>query len=122
MKVFHFFSQFCLTSTGILSVGAAFILSVGLCSLIGIPYGPVHTSLPFLLLGLGIDDIFVINASWKQIHTDASNLNKPLAEKIGLTLGHAGSAVTVTSFTDIVAFIIGASTVRTIIIICIKYV
>jgi len=92
-------------------VGAAFVLAVGVCSLIGIPYGPVHTSLPFMLLGLGIDDIFVINASWKQIHTDESNLNKPLTERIGLMLGHAGSAISITSLTDVVAFIIGASTV-----------
>ncbi|XP_011688290.1 PREDICTED: Niemann-Pick C1 protein-like isoform X2 [Wasmannia auropunctata] len=103
--------RFCLTSTGLLCVGAAFILAVGVCSLIGIPYGPVHTSLPFLLLGLGIDDIFVINASWKKIHVDESNLNKPLTERIGLTLGHAGSAISITSLTDVVAFVIGASTI-----------
>ncbi|XP_012536328.1 NPC intracellular cholesterol transporter 1 isoform X2 [Monomorium pharaonis] len=103
--------RFCLTSTGLLCVGGAFILAVGLCSLIGIPYGPVHTSLPFMLLGLGIDDIFVFNASWKKIHTDESNLNKPLTERIGLALGHAGSAITITSLTDVVAFIIGASTI-----------
>lgn len=103
--------QFCLTSTGLLCVGGAFLIAVGICSLIGIPYGPVHTSLPFLLLGLGIDDIFVINASWKQIHTDESNLKKPLAERIGLALGHAGSAISITSLTDVVAFVIGSSTV-----------
>jgi len=105
------FAQFCLTSTGLLCVGGAFILAVAICSLIGIPYGPIHTSLPFLLLGLGIDDIFVFNASWKQIHTYESNLKKPLTKRIGLTLGHAGSAITITSFTDVVAFIIGSSTV-----------
>ncbi|XP_011872409.1 PREDICTED: Niemann-Pick C1 protein-like [Vollenhovia emeryi] len=103
--------RFCLTATGIFCVGAAFILAIGICSLIGIPYGPVHTSLPFMLLGLGIDDIFVIHASWKQIHADESNLNKLLTERIGLTLGHAGSAITITSLTDVVAFIIGASTI-----------
>ncbi|XP_024875784.1 NPC intracellular cholesterol transporter 1-like isoform X1 [Temnothorax curvispinosus] len=103
--------RFCLTGTGLLCVGAAFIFAVGICSLIGIPYGPVHTSLPFMLLGLGIDDIFVLNASWKQIHTDESNLNKPLTERIGLALGHAGSAISITSLTDVVAFIIGASTI-----------
>lgn len=112
-EVFLPFLQFCLTATGLLCVGGAFILAVGLCSLIGIPYGPVHTSLPFLLLGLGIDDIFVFMASWKNIHTDKLILNKPLTEKIGLALGHAGSAISVTSFTDVMAFVIGASTVRT---------
>lgn len=78
----------------------------------GIRYGPIHTSLPFLLLGLGTDDLFVFMASWKLIHTDESNLHKPLQEKIGLTLAHAGSAITVTSLTDVVAFLVGASTVR----------
>lgn len=111
-SVFLHSPQFCLTSTGILCVGGAFILAIGVCSLIGIPYGPIHTSLPFLLLGLGIDDIFVFNASWKQIHTNESNLEKSLTERIGLALGHAGSAITVTSLTDVVAFIIGASTVN----------
>ncbi|XP_011338785.1 NPC1-like intracellular cholesterol transporter 1 isoform X2 [Ooceraea biroi] len=103
--------RFCLTGTGLLCVGGAFIIAVGVCSLIGIPYGPVHTALPFLLLGLGIDDIFVFNASWRQVHTHRSNLKKPLAERIGLALGHAGSAISVTSLTDVVAFIIGASTI-----------
>lgn len=113
------FTQFCLTSVGLFCVGIAFMLAVGICSLIGIPYGPIHTSLPFLLLGLGVDDIFVFNAFWKQIHTDELILSKSLTERIGLTLGRAGSAITVTSFTDIVAFIIGATTVRIgLIIIC----
>ncbi|XP_020280912.1 Niemann-Pick type protein homolog 1B-like isoform X2 [Pseudomyrmex gracilis] len=103
--------RFCLTITGLSCVGGAFLIAVGICSLIGIPYGPVHTSLPFLLLGLGIDDIFVINASWKQIHTDESNLKKPLTERIGLALGHAGSAICITSLTDVVAFVIGSSTI-----------
>lgn len=94
---------------------------MGICSLIGIPYGPVHTSLPFLLLGLGIDDIFVFMASWKKIHTNELILNRPLTERIGFALGHAGSAISVTSFTDVVAFIIGASTVRiTLILECTK--
>ncbi|CAL1684179.1 unnamed protein product [Lasius platythorax] len=103
--------RFCLTSVGLFCVGIAFILAVGICSLIGIPYGPIHTSLPFLLLGLGVDDIFVFHAYWKQIHTDELNLSKSLTERIGLTLGLAGSAITVTSFTDIMAFIIGATTI-----------
>lgn len=105
------FTQSCLTIIGLSCVGSAFLLAVGICSLIGIPYGPIHTSLPFLLLGLGVDDIFVFNAYWQQIHTDELILSKSVAERIGLTLGRAGSAITITSFTDIMAFLIGATTV-----------
>lgn len=103
--------RFCLTVTGLLCVGGAFIISIGVCSAIGISYGPVHTSLPFMLLGLGIDDLFVMMASWKQIHSIEENRKKALHERIGLALGHAGSAICITSFTDVVAFIIGASTI-----------
>lgn len=100
-----------LTIVGLLCVGGAFIMSISVCSIIGIPYGPVHTSLPFLLLALGVDDNFLIMASWKEIHAQTSNRNKPLEERIALMLGHAGSAIVITSLTDVVAFIIGASTI-----------
>lgn len=36
-----------------LTIAMAFIVGCGLCSLFGVYYGPVHTSLPFLLMGLG---------------------------------------------------------------------
>ncbi|CAK9806362.1 Patched domain-containing protein 3 [Anthophora quadrimaculata] len=100
-----------LTVVGLLCVGGAFIVSISVCSVLGIPYGPVHTSLPFLLLALGVDDNFLIMASWKEIHTHKLNRNKPLEERVALMLGHAGSAISITSLTDVVAFIIGASTI-----------
>ncbi|XP_054005477.1 patched domain-containing protein 3-like isoform X1 [Hylaeus anthracinus] len=100
-----------LTTVGLFCVGGAFITSISVCSVLGIPYGPVHTSLPFLLLALGVDDNFLIMASWKEIHADKSNRKKPLEERVALMLGHAGSAISITSLTDVVAFIIGASTI-----------
>lgn len=98
-----------LGSLGLLSVGMAFISSIGLCSLLGVSYGPVHTSLPFLLMGLGVDDIFVMMACWRQV--ESMNTGCSLPERIGLMLKHAGASITITSFTDVVAFMIGASTV-----------
>lgn len=100
-----------LTIVGLLCVGGAFIVSISVCSLLGISYGPVHTSLPFLLLALGVDDNFLIMASWKEVHAQKLNRNKPLEKRIALMLGHAGSAIIITSLTDVVAFIIGASTI-----------
>lgn len=76
----------------------------------GVSYGPVHTSLPFLMLGLGVDDIFVMMACWRQ--TQAKYYHQTIPQKMALMLQHAGASVTVTSFTDVVAFTIGASTVR----------
>lgn len=96
---------------GLLCVGGAFIVAIGVCSLFGVPYGPVHSSLPFMLMGLGVDDIFVMMASWKDVLSHESNRAKSVDEQIGLMLSHAGAAISITSLTDVVAFIIGASTV-----------
>lgn len=91
----------------------AFISALGICSVVGISYGPVHTSLPFLLLGLGVDDIFVMMACWRQVESLGTirNHKMPIPERIALMLKHAGASITVTSFTDVVAFLVGAFTV-----------
>lgn len=62
------------------------------------------------MMGLGVDDIFVMMACWRQIQMKYSHHSIP--EKMALMLQHAGASVTVTSLTDVVAFSIGASTVR----------
>lgn len=98
-----------LGSVGLLNVGMAYFTTVNLCSLIGIPFGPVHSSLPFLLMGLGVDDMFVMNACWKMVL--ATDSHKSTHVKVGLMLKHAGVSIVITSFTDIVALLIGAITI-----------
>ena len=104
-------------SGALFCIGAAFIASIGICSLFGVPYGPVHNSLPFLLMGLGVDDTFVMAASWEQVLSDKANQLKTIQERVALMLSHAGTAISITSLTDVIAFVIGASTVSTEIII-----
>lgn len=96
-----------LGSMGLFSVGMAFVCACGLCSIFGVKYGPVHTSLPFLLMGLGVDDMFVMMACWRRIQFKEVDI----PERIGLMLSHAGASITVTSVTDIAAFLIGSITV-----------
>lgn len=98
-----------LGSVGLLSVGMGFIAGSGIVSILGVSYGPVHTCLPFLLMGLGVDDMFVMMACYRKIHETHANL--PLPERMGLMLKHAGASITVTSLTDIVAFAVGSITV-----------
>ncbi|XP_045765423.1 patched domain-containing protein 3-like [Maniola jurtina] len=98
-----------LGSIGLLNVGMAYLTAIGLCSLVGISFGPVHSSLPFLLMGLGVDDMFVMNACWKMVQDTDSH--KSTAVKVGLMLKHAGVSIVITSFTDIVALLIGAITI-----------
>ena len=56
---------------GILGVAMGIIVSYGLCSAFGFFYSAAHTVMPFLLLGIGIDDMFVI----VQCLTTLSGLN-----------------------------------------------
>ena len=58
---FNFVQQrFFLSLGGMLGVVMGIIVCYGLCSLLGFFYSPAHTVMPFLLLGIGIDDMFVI--------------------------------------------------------------
>ncbi|CAF4815009.1 unnamed protein product [Pieris macdunnoughi] len=98
-----------LGSVGLLGVGMSYVSAVGWCSILGISFGPVHSSLPFLLMGLGVDDMFVMNACWKIVMAHDSHKSVPV--KIGLMLKHAGVSIVITSFTDIVALLIGAITI-----------
>ncbi|XP_037924003.1 NPC intracellular cholesterol transporter 1-like isoform X3 [Hermetia illucens] len=96
-----------LGSVALLSVGLAFISACGICSILGISYGPVHASLPFLLMGLGVDDLFVMMACWREV----KDKNLSIEQRIALMLKHAGASITVTSFTDVIAFLVGAFTI-----------
>lgn len=97
------------SAVGLLSVALAYVTSLSWCSILGVSFGPVHSALPFLLMGLGIDDMFVINACWNTVCE--SDLKKSLPVKVGLTMKHAGVSIVITSFTDIVALLIGAITI-----------
>ena len=63
----------------LLSVGLGVVTSFGLCSLIGLSYGPMHSLIPCLLVGLGVDNAFVLVQALE-------NVNQKESGKIGFTL------------------------------------
>ena len=93
--------------TVILSTGAGF----GLSSLCGLFFGPVHSLLPFILLGIGVDDAFVIvNAFNRERKVPrAKESNDDISKRCARALARAGASITVTSLTDLVAFSISSS-------------
>ncbi|KDR12704.1 protein patched homolog 3-like [Zootermopsis nevadensis] len=98
-----------LGSVGLLCILMAFVVACGFCSLLGISYGPVHTALPFLLLGIGVDDLFVIVTCWKNLNVGNNLVSLP--EKMGQTMRRAGVSITITTLTDVAAFLVGALTI-----------
>jgi len=100
--------RFWLSVIGILSVAMGMILGYGLCSMFGLFYSGAHTVIPFLLLGIGIDNIFVITQTYKTL--EATSKPTELIERFGSVMKHAGVAVSVTTFTDVIAFFVGSNT------------
>lgn len=54
------------------------------------------------LLGIGIDDSFVMLAAWRR-----TSVKLDVPERMGLMLSEAAVSITITSLTDIVSFVIG---------------
>jgi len=99
-----------LALAGLASIGMTVGFTYGICSAIGLFYGPMHNIIPFLLLGIGIDDMFVIMQCYDNL-TPAERLSSDIPSTVALTMRRAGVAITVTSLTDFMVFAIGSSTV-----------
>ena len=95
---------------GILSVGFGMAISLGLTMAVGLYYTTIHGVMAFLVLGIGIDDMFVIVQCFNNLSKEEKAIPS-VPERIGLTMKHAGVAITVTSLTNVFAFGIGAITV-----------
>ena len=65
---------------------------------------------PFICLGIGIDDMFVITRCFDNVTEDEGQNDNALVKKVGLAMKHAGASITVTTLTDVCAFGIGGMT------------
>ena len=95
---------------GMVLVGLAAVLCVlvstiagfGLASAFGVPFNTVAAVLPFLLLGIGVDDSMVLIASFRDTNPAAE-----LHIRVGETLAMVGPSITMTTLTDVAAFASG---------------
>jgi len=88
----------------LLCVGLSFASSNGLAYLLGAKSAGIHSLLPFLLIGIGVDDVFVISAA-----LDQTNPRSSVQERMKEGLQHAGASITITSLTNAIAFFLGCS-------------
>jgi len=95
-----------LSLAGVVSVMFGFIMSIGIGSVLNYPYTLVHAILPFLCLGIGIDDMFVIIQCLNNVKRTSSR-DISIEDLMADTMAHAGVSITVTSVTDVVAFGVG---------------
>jgi len=98
-------SRIGLAIAGGLTVGLSLGFAYGIGSLIA-PYTTVHSILPFILAGIGVDDLFVVTNEYA-----LTNKKLPARLRLADALKHAGPSITVTTLTDFLAFFIGSTTV-----------
>ena len=99
----HMRSQ--LACFGIFCVVIATTSGYGLSFLWGLLVSEMHNVLPFMVLGIGVDNMFVIVSCVDQSPTDL-----PIDERIRIGLVHAGPSITITSLTDAIAFFLASWT------------
>lgn len=104
-------SRWTMAFSGVMVVALSTAAGFGLSSIFGLFFGPVHSVLPFVLLGIGVDDGFVIANAFNRERTVArkDESDDDIAKRAGRALARAGASITVTSATDLVAFAISSS-------------
>ncbi|KAK0078399.1 hypothetical protein PV325_002536 [Microctonus aethiopoides] len=87
---------------GNISAGLATISAFGLCMYLGIDFIGINLAAPFLMIGIGIDDTFVMLAAWRR-----TSILDPVPQRMASTLSEAAVSITITSVTDMISFFIG---------------
>ncbi|XP_066586753.1 patched domain-containing protein 3 [Prorops nasuta] len=87
---------------GNVSAAMATVSAFGLCMYLGVDFIGINLAAPFLMIGIGIDDTFVMLAAWRR-----TCISKPVPERMAQTLSEAAVSITITSLTDMISFFIG---------------
>ncbi|UYV68760.1 daf-6 [Cordylochernes scorpioides] len=87
---------------GCLSSILSLISSFGFTVILGYDLIAVAVVVPFLMLGIGMDNTFILLASWRK-----TDIHDPLDRRMERTMSHAGSSITISSLTTFASFVVG---------------
>ncbi|KAM8967155.1 patched domain-containing protein 3 [Pelodytes ibericus] len=90
---------------GVISCGLAVLSGFGLLLLCQVPFTVTVANAPFLILGVGVDDMFIMISSWQQ-----TQVKSTVEERMADTYAEAAVSITITTLTDVLAFYIGILT------------
>ncbi|XDV21748.1 hypothetical protein PO909_026772 [Leuciscus waleckii] len=90
---------------GVVSAGMAVLASFGLLLFCGMPFAMTVATAPFLILGVGVDDMFIMISCWQK-----TEVHKDVDLRLAETYKEAGVSITITTLTDVLAFYIGLMT------------
>ncbi|KAK2859686.1 hypothetical protein Q5P01_004306 [Channa striata] len=87
---------------GVLSSGLAVLSSFGLLLYIGVPFVITVANSPFLILGIGLNNMFIMISDWQ--HTSVCD---PVPKRMAHSYKEALMSITITALTDVLKFFIG---------------
>ncbi|CAH1261987.1 PTCHD3 [Branchiostoma lanceolatum] len=90
---------------GVLGAGMAVLATIGLMSYCGIKFNTLVAAMPFLVIGVGVDNMFILLAAWRK-----TNPWDSVQERSANTYAEAGVSITITTLTNALAFAVGAIT------------
>ncbi|XP_065559917.1 patched domain-containing protein 3-like [Artemia franciscana] len=90
---------------GVISATMGTSASFGLLCYLGLDFIGINLAAPFLMLGIGMDDTFVVLAAWRR-----TVKLKSVPERLSKTYEESAVSITITSFTNVISFFIGAIT------------
>ena len=93
-----------LAMSGIICVVFGIFTGFGLSMLSQTPFVSIAGFLPFLIMGVGIDDMFIIVDE-----LDRTQLDKNVPKRISKIMRIVGPRITMTTLTDVLAFAVGLS-------------
>jgi hypothetical protein len=93
----------------VIAVQLSIRCGIGLGMMVGFKDQVLNNQIAFLLLGLGVDDAFVLTAQFA--HATKMEPDSSIQRRCGLACMHGGVSIFITSLTDALALLIGSYTV-----------
>ncbi|XP_071232528.1 patched domain-containing protein 3-like [Salvelinus alpinus] len=91
-------------TVGVFSTGLAVLSSFGMLLLMGVPFVMTVSTCPFLILGIGIDDMFIMISCWQK-----TNVHDSVVDRLADTYQDAAISISITTITDVLALYLGFS-------------
>ena len=80
------------------------VAGYGVSMLMGVKFTVLHQILPFILVGIGIDDAFVISGAF-----DATDPDLSISDRMEKAVRRVGVSITLTKITSLASFLLGAT-------------
>ncbi|XP_045675967.1 patched domain-containing protein 3 [Phyllostomus hastatus] len=98
-------NKMCVAAFGVISVALSVVSGFGFMLYTGVPFVTIVKNSPFLILGVGVDDMFIMISAWQK-----TNLTDSIKHRMARVYSKVAVSITITTITNILAFYTGVMT------------